>query len=772
MKQFLTLVCAYWLFLGIAFAQSPVELTIYSGNPGKQIPSRFLGLSFETGSLAYDNAGVNGYFFDPGNKQLITLFRNIGIKSLRIGGSSVDRTSTPSDTDIDALFGFVKAAGVKVIYSLRLANGDSVHDASTAKYVWDNYRQYLSRFAIGNEPNLFSGLDPEISDFTTFLAKWRRFAAVVEDSVPGALFGGPDNGTGGTSWGSGFIRSEAGSGIVNCLQSHFYVGGFPKTATAEQLIDGMLSPTWDSSEYPAYFDSTGAVALSLGLPYRLTESNSYVTGNPGVWGGNNAFSTALFVLDYMYWWAEHGCLGVNFHTAQWKYNGTVYRDQDGNYHVYPMAYGMKAFTIGGTGNFDSLNISNPDDLDLTAYTVADSGSIYVTIVNKEHGTGAKDASVAIGSSGLPTKAAVMRLTSPGNNAGAVTGIRLGGSTISDSIAFQGRWTLLESVVSGSCMVNVPPTSAAIVWFSNEIPTALPAAPALVSPDGNGDVSINPILKWNFSGKYGLYRLQVATDSDFADVAADTIVSGSSVTLGTRLSYMTKYFWRVSALDSLMAGPYSPADSFTTMVGVPAKPTLVSPSMYQTGVPRRISFEWHTSALATNYRFQLATNNQVYTTGDSSGAFVRKNVVLDTVVADTACSLTTPLDSLTTYYYHVAGIDSTGIGLYSIANVFVTGTGLTAVLDAPGLPQNFSLSQNYPNPFNPTTELSYDVPKTSLVVIKVYDSLGREVGSLVDAVRTPGRYSVAFNGSRLASGVYFIRMIAGNFVRSQKALLVK
>jgi hypothetical protein len=88
------------------------------------------------------------------------------------------------------------------------------------------------------------------------------------------------------------------------------------------------------------------------------------------------------------------------------------------------------------------------------------------------------------------------------------------------------------------------------------------------------------------------------------------------------------------------------------------------------------------------------------------------------------------------------------------------------------PNKFQLHQNYPNPFNPTTTINYTIPNSSLVKLKVYDILGREVETLVNERKSPGNYSVEFNASRLASGIYFYRMQAGDFVATKKLILMK
>ena len=99
------------------------------------------------------------------------------------------------------------------------------------------------------------------------------------------------------------------------------------------------------------------------------------------------------------------------------------------------------------------------------------------------------------------------------------------------------------------------------------------------------------------------------------------------------------------------------------------------------------------------------------------------------------------------------------------NVFINNNSMIFPID-------YYLYQNYPNPFNPVTTIGYSVPKSGRVVIKVFDVAGREIRTVEDVFRQAGNYSVRFDGTGLASGVYFYRMEAGDVVRTRRMVLIK
>ena len=115
---------------------------------------------------------------------------------------------------------------------------------------------------------------------------------------------------------------------------------------------------------------------------------------------------------------------------------------------------------------------------------------------------------------------------------------------------------------------------------------------------------------------------------------------------------------------------------------------------------------------------------------------------------------------------VAGVEADSVWKRPLSEM------ITSVKHEDQQPMRFVLSQNYPNPFNPTTTIGYDIPERSIVTLTVYDILGRRAETLVDSEQQPGHYQVTFDASRLASGVYFYRLQAENYVGEKKLVLIK
>ncbi|MBN1482162.1 T9SS C-terminal target domain-containing protein, partial [candidate division KSB1 bacterium] len=113
-------------------------------------------------------------------------------------------------------------------------------------------------------------------------------------------------------------------------------------------------------------------------------------------------------------------------------------------------------------------------------------------------------------------------------------------------------------------------------------------------------------------------------------------------------------------------------------------------------------------------------------------------------------------------YNVVLTDEQIMQLYNIKS---------AVMNERNVANAFRLQQNYPNPFNPVTTISYTIPATLPVTLRVYDMLGKEVQTIVDEKQTIGRHSVSFDGSFLPSGIYFYKIQAGDLLTEMKKMVL-
>ncbi|MBN8568645.1 MAG: T9SS type A sorting domain-containing protein [Ignavibacteria bacterium] len=115
-----------------------------------------------------------------------------------------------------------------------------------------------------------------------------------------------------------------------------------------------------------------------------------------------------------------------------------------------------------------------------------------------------------------------------------------------------------------------------------------------------------------------------------------------------------------------------------------------------------------------------------------------------------------------YNYRLKQIDFNGnYKYYELSNEVIIGT-----------PSKYVLTQNFPNPFNPSTSISYEIPATNFVSLKIYDMMGKEVANLVNGTQEAGFYTVKFDASKLASGVYFYKLQANDFTATKKLMLMK
>lgn len=287
---------------------------------------------------------------------------------------------------------------------------------------------------------------------------------------------------------------------------------------------------------------------------------------------------------------------------------------------------------------------------------------------------------------------------------------------------------------------------------------LEGAVVLSSPeDLIEDVAFPVVLTWDNFTEGASYELQISQSPSF-----DTTLSVSNT---TELSYTisdlqdtTSYYWRVRASVDDQATAWSDVWSFSTELRVPEIPDW-SPLNNEVDVSLKPIFEWNASARASSYEIQLSKSSSF----DSS-------IVSVSDITSTSYQLTEELQEGETYYWKVRAANESGNSDWSETLSFTTVINTSSEEDSN--PTDYELLQNYPNPFNPSTQINYTIPESGLVRLTVVNSVGQEVATLVDQVQNAGNYSITFDASSLASGVYFYRIESGDFSVTRKMLLMK
>ena len=179
-------------------------------------------------------------------------------------------------------------------------------------------------------------------------------------------------------------------------------------------------------------------------------------------------------------------------------------------------------------------------------------------------------------------------------------------------------------------------------------------------------------------------------------------------------------------------------------------------------------------------FMVVANGYIYTTALQVNKIFRTSMNGDTVTfAGTggAGQVNGPVSSATFNGPNGIAVTTTGDTLYvSDFNTrslrMITGVTSGIININSSAPEGFDLKQNYPNPFNPSTKIEFSIPQKGFTSLKVFDSLGKEIETLVSETLSSGTYATTFNGSSLSSGVYFVRLQSNGNVITSKMMLIK
>jgi hypothetical protein len=445
------------------------------------IGSAFAGLSYEKSTL-YENP----YLFSGTNANLIALFKLIGPSILRIGGNSVDRNVwTPSGagqtvgqiapSDVNALAAFVKATGWQCLYGINLGGAGPVPYTSGSlvaattptlaaeeiAYAYQAFGSSLFGFEIGNECDLygssyFTGATWNVS---TFESLWTQFRSAIVAQTPAAasLCTGPADAGSESSWTVPFGQYATKSEI-SLLTQHYYRGdGQSASSTAANLV------TPDTS-LVSNLQTLNTGAKGIGIPYRLSECNSYYNG--GADGVSDAYCSSLWIIDFLFDCALNGSVGANFHGGGDSDGYTPIADSGGAVVVArPEYYGILLFTLAGQGTLYTTSLSGIGSLNITAYAVkAASGALNLIVVNKDS---AQNLQLTVQLPQSASSATLLEMTqftsgASGPSLSATSGVTIQGATVGVNGAFSPgtAYTLSASGTSLTCYV--PYLSAVLI----------------------------------------------------------------------------------------------------------------------------------------------------------------------------------------------------------------------------------------------------------------------------------------------------------------------
>lgn len=441
--------------------------------------------------LSYEKSKLYGPLFNASNTDLIGVFQRLGPSILRIGGSSVDKNVwTPNGSgqtagqiapsNVDSLAAFVKAAGWKCLYSVNLggaATGATTPALAAAEvaYAAQQFGSSLLGIEIGNEPDLYGNSGHFYAcnwSLAQFLTLWEQFRAAILASTPGVPITGPADSKNESTWTVPFGQTVTKSEIT-LLTQHYYRGGDEEsTSTAANLIT-------PDAKLVADLAILKAGAQSIGVPYRISECNSYANGGSGGGGGgctvtggggssgtppngvSDAYASSLWVIDFLFNCAQGGASGVNFHGGGDGTEYTPIADNDGVVvEVRPEFYGILLFTLAGQGTLYTTDIS-AGSLNVTAYAVkTSSGGLNVIVVNKDSTQNLQLTAQLPQSAGSAT---LLTMTGPGLSATSGVAIQGAGVNPDGTFAPADAYTLSPSVSQISCYV--PALSAVLIQIA-------------------------------------------------------------------------------------------------------------------------------------------------------------------------------------------------------------------------------------------------------------------------------------------------------------------
>jgi photosystem II stability/assembly factor-like uncharacterized protein len=293
----------------------------------------------------------------------------------------------------------------------------------------------------------------------------------------------------------------------------------------------------------------------------------------------------------------------------------------------------------------------------------------------------------------------------------------------------------------------------------------PAAPTNLNAAAISSYKIG--LSWTDNSSFEFYFKIERSLNNSNFTLIDSVLPNTTSYTDSSLAPNTGYFYRVYASNIAGNSGYTNTAYAVTFPGAPGTTTLLYPANNATEINLTPFILWNNVSGAAVYHLQLSVDSLFSST-----------LINDTTLSNTIYPVPGGVLSYNTkYFWRVRAKNNIGYGPWSSVWNFRTQS-LTGIRQySNSIPNEFKMYNNYPNPFNPETKIKFDIPSAGngrdrSVQLKIYDILGREVAVLINESLQPGKYEINFNAANLASGIYYYRINAGDYVDVKKMVLVK
>jgi xylan 1,4-beta-xylosidase len=426
---------------------------------------------------------------------------------------------------------------------------------------------------------------------------------------------------------------------------------------------------------------------------------------------------------------------------------------------------MTTSVFGGTGSFRL----NPYATLQTAHIDGINGNITCTGAN-----GGGNSFSSLANYGFNGTAAQVTGSLMPNEIGNLTLNNSAGISLTNSVKIDGTLEIVAgSLSAGSKVLQYSPSgtlkySGTTSQTTNDAVFPLSNGPGNLSIASTKGVSLHASRSitgnLNLFGKFSLGANTLTANSASSSGTSAFVLTGSTGVLkltsigpspklypmGLITYYSPVWISNFGVLDTI--GVTVVADNVDAAFGGRVKAKWTISENTNSGGNYTLQFGWMLPLENTAFRSDRGYNAKIF-------------YLSDTTEAGTGNYLT----QFDTAPYTVSRGGITTLGSFAVGR-FRNMTGVTSQTEQ--IPVEFQLSQNYPNPFNPTTLISFSIPKDEHVSLKVFNILGKNIVTIVDRNLRNGEYNYEWNASEFASGIYFYRINAGDFVQTKKMLLLK